>query len=447
MNKSFKKKLSLLLAGVMCLSIISIAPLAFGDDLVAINSTNFPDNNFRQFVSDSCDSNGDGYLNESERSITELPLSAYVYENDIDSISSLTGVEYFTSLVKLRVGYLNLESLDVSALTSLTELTCQGNLLTSLDLSANTSLVTLNCSDNNLTSLILPETTTLTKVHCYANSLTSLDVGVASGLTELRCDQNELTQLDLSNNSALSMLYCYANSLTSLDLSATSVTNATNDQIGNQELDAEAELRYGIPFVPFEDKGLDFDNYRSCSLDNYEDGSTYEGDGFSIYNLDDIADGFTYECYVYEDSCENMTVHINVIRDFYQVSFYTSESMDESLGISFVNSGEDATAPTVSDTPQCKTFNGWSDDITNITEDKKVYIVWSDSHTYTPTAMADDNDTITVSCENGDSSYVVSFISIINTSTGDENFDENLDVVKDGHINAKDYSLLYNTLK
>lgn len=445
MKTSIKKGLSLLLACVLCLSMLTVAPFAFGDDLVAINSANFTDATFRQVISDYFDDNSDGYLSADERSNSFISISGYI-DVETESISDLKGIEYFTNLSVLRCGGIGLESLDVSALTGLTALSCQGNALTSLDLAANTSLQTVNCSDNALTSLTLPSTNTLTTVHCYANQLESLDISVVPQMRELRCDQNKLTSLDLTNSSNLSLLYCSQNSISAIDLSTTAITGATNSEIGNQIIDVVAELEYGVAIVPFANRGLTADNYRGCSLEAYGDGSSYEGDRFSVYNLDDVTDGFTYECYPYEENSENITVKINVIRDFYQVSFYTDESLSESLGVSIISSGADAYAPKVTDIPQCKSFAGWSDDITNVTEDKRVYVVWGDGHSYSPTAMADDKDTITVTCENCGSSYQVSFISVVNTKTGDEKFDENLDVVKDGYINAKDYDVLYKTL-
>ena len=51
MNKMFKKWLSVLLAFIMATLCLS-AVVAFGSDSVAINETNFPDANFREFVKD-----------------------------------------------------------------------------------------------------------------------------------------------------------------------------------------------------------------------------------------------------------------------------------------------------------------------------------------------------------------------------------------------------------
>jgi hypothetical protein len=229
-------------------------------------------------------------------------------------------------------------------------------------------------------------------------------------------------------------------------LSNTSLENVTEQQIGNQSIEATASLEYGKIIIPFSNKGLSNSNYVSSSLDNYDDESGFTGDSFVAYDVDEIKDGVSYECSTMIESSENMTVYITVLRNFYQVNFYTSDNLSERIDKSIVNSGEDATSPQITEAPQCKTFDSWSDDITNVTEDKNVYIVWKDSHSYVPTAIASDNDTITLTCKDCGASYTVSFISIVNSKTGDSNFDANIDVVNDGYINAKDYQKILKDL-
>ena len=63
---------------------------------IAINETNFPDANFRTYVSANCDTDGSGTLSTSELAAV---TSIDVYNK---SISSLKGVEYFTSLTLLN---------------------------------------------------------------------------------------------------------------------------------------------------------------------------------------------------------------------------------------------------------------------------------------------------------------------------------------------------------
>ncbi len=114
---------------------------------VAINETNFPDENFRQYVADVFDTDGDGVLSAAEIiDVTEIHVSK-------KNISELTGIEYFSSLKKLICGENQIVSLNVSHNTVLEYLNCKKNHLTSLDISRNTALEWLDCYENQLTTL------------------------------------------------------------------------------------------------------------------------------------------------------------------------------------------------------------------------------------------------------------------------------------------------------
>lgn len=120
MNKMFKKWLSVLLAFIMATLCLS-AVVAFGSDSVAINETNFPDANFREFVKDY-DLDGNGSLSAEERNTVTIMTVSDDYE-----IKTLKGIEYFSNIKILRCSNIKLEELNVSALKDLTTLTCMGN--------------------------------------------------------------------------------------------------------------------------------------------------------------------------------------------------------------------------------------------------------------------------------------------------------------------------------
>ena len=101
---------------------------------IAINSTNFPDERFRQFVSDNFDVNNSGYL-----SMDEIE-DATVIDVSNESISSLEGIRYFSNLKKLYCGKAVMHSLDLSGLANLTELRCDNLGLDSIDLSGCVNL-------------------------------------------------------------------------------------------------------------------------------------------------------------------------------------------------------------------------------------------------------------------------------------------------------------------
>ena len=131
---------------------------------VEINETNFPDENFRNYLLRQS-YGSDGVLTDEE--IAGITILAIRNGN----IASLKGIEFFTAL----------ETLD-----------CRGNQLTSLNVSKNTALTTL---------------------YCNANQLTALDVSGCSALHDLACFWNKLTALDVSKNMELRNLECYHNQI------------------------------------------------------------------------------------------------------------------------------------------------------------------------------------------------------------------------------------------
>ena len=136
---------------------------------ILINSTTFPDDNFRNWVL-AQDYGQDGVLTETE--------IANVWGIDVsfNNIADLKGIEHFT---KIR------------------SLVCYGNLLTSLDISQNTALWSLLCTGNQLTSLDLSKNTELSKLECTGNLLTSLDFSKNTALTQLFCSNNQIDETEM----------------------------------------------------------------------------------------------------------------------------------------------------------------------------------------------------------------------------------------------------------
>jgi len=180
---------------------------------IAINSTNFPDSVFREYVKENFDSNGDNALSESERNaVTGIDVNYY-------SIKNIQGIEFFSNLESLKCYNSSLTSIDVSKNTKLTSLNCESNNLTSIDVSKNAALTELNCSSNNLTSIDVSKNAALTSLECDFNDLTSIDISKNTALSSLYCWDNNLTSIDVSKNTALTSLNCSYNNLTSIDVS------------------------------------------------------------------------------------------------------------------------------------------------------------------------------------------------------------------------------------
>ncbi len=443
MNIRVKKILSLLLSFIVLIGCFGISFTAYTDDQIEISVENFPDPVFRKIVSDRYDTSlPKGYLSTAERNVNRISLTGY----SVDSIKTLKGIEFFAdSLSVLRCTDLKLEELDVSALYNLTELTCMGNNLTGLDVSKNTKLVTLNCSKNQLTSLTLGSLNTLETVHCYINNLKSVSVALLPNLKEFRCDQNQLTSLDLSFNTNLTYFTCAANHLTSLDLSKNTKLGMQDDGeyrtiarelIGDQTASATAQKSNGEIIIPF--TVANESRIMSTSLDTEEIEGYYMGK-FVAYNVEDIDNGIEYTYSVNNEWVQDMEVTVAVTRDFYQVDFYYDDALTELIGRDFVDESQAAEAPSFTP-PLCKALDHWSEDVTNVTGDMKVYGIFKDSHSYRLESFV--NDEATISCAVCGDSLKVKFIDCVNAATGDSNYYSCLDVAADGCINAKDYAEL-----
>lgn len=240
---------------------------------IAINSTNFPDENFRNYLL-SQSYGKDGLLTESEISgITELSI----YKKNI---ISLKGIEYFKSLKKLECSYNQLTSLDISDNKALTELWCNHNQLLSLNLSKNTALEWLVCGNNQLTSLDVSNNMALTVLSCISNQLFSLDVSNNKILKQLACCENQLTALDVSSNSALWTLTCYGNKIKNRamdELISSLPQNTTNDicyfQCINPTLEVEGNVCTKAQVATVKSKGW-FPCYWDSDAQKYVE---YEG--------------------------------------------------------------------------------------------------------------------------------------------------------------------------
>ena len=189
---------------------IVFAPVIVKAD-VPVDAEHFPDENFREYISEKCDNDNDDTLSTAEiDGVTSIDLSFW-------GISDLKGIDYFTALESLECSFGMLKSLDVSNNTKLTYLDCSCNWeLASLNVSNNTKLTYLDCSYNELTNLDVISNTSLKELYCAGNKLTSLDVSKNPALEYLGCEFNELTVLDVSKNLSLKGLLCDDNQLTSL---------------------------------------------------------------------------------------------------------------------------------------------------------------------------------------------------------------------------------------
>ncbi|NMC57575.1 MAG: LPXTG cell wall anchor domain-containing protein [Eubacteriaceae bacterium] len=109
-------------------------------------------------------------------------------------------------------------NMDISNLTSLTNLQCYYNEISSINLSGDTALNVIDVCNNNLSSLSIPSNPQY--LCCGYNNITSLNLSGKNNLTYLYCTDNQLTSLNISGCSSLYQLYCDYNKLSgTLDVS------------------------------------------------------------------------------------------------------------------------------------------------------------------------------------------------------------------------------------
>lgn len=104
---------------VLCAALLAVLlgnSYAWGS--VVITERNFPDKVFREYIRAEFDTDGDGVLTNTETStVTKIDVANR-------SITSLKGIDYFSSLVSLSCSNNNLPVLDLSNNTALTDLDC-----------------------------------------------------------------------------------------------------------------------------------------------------------------------------------------------------------------------------------------------------------------------------------------------------------------------------------
>ena len=234
---------------------------------IAFNSPdfklNFPDEEFRSFLINHCDTNNDGVLDVDIKSMT-IPTGY--------AIKSLKGIQHFEALEKLDCHGIGLTELNVSLNYKLSELDCSGNQLKeyspilsgglkklncsnnrlthmNLGIRSGLNLEEVNCSNNNITRIVMDSVGELVKfdcsnndlmtldvsqcfkleeLNCSGNQLMELDVGHQTQLTQLDCSNNKLTELNVEQNGSLTSLICNDNQLKSLDLSQNHSLNNLN---------------------------------------------------------------------------------------------------------------------------------------------------------------------------------------------------------------------------
>ena len=170
---------------------------------VVINSTNFPDENFRAQVAEAFDSDGDGTISDEE-------MEANGGHHNFDRVSNLKGIELLTSITELQIinypGEPGITTFDY-ALPNLLWLEFQDQVgtLTTVDASKCTNLESFGVIENpaGLSTLKLPSSLKSLNL-CYAPLIKTFDPKQFPNLQTMSLLGNTgITDLDFSGHKSI----------------------------------------------------------------------------------------------------------------------------------------------------------------------------------------------------------------------------------------------------
>lgn len=138
----------------------------------------------------------------------------------MSTTSSIESID-LTNLKKVQqmsIGGAAVETMDVSACDSLRNFTAAKGALTAMDFSNNPELTSLNLTDNKLASLNISKNDKLDHLTVYNNELTALDLTANAAITGLYAYGNKLTSVTFAEGAALKTINLNDNALTEIAL-------------------------------------------------------------------------------------------------------------------------------------------------------------------------------------------------------------------------------------
>ena len=280
--RKLRVTITVLLSALMVLASVptdSYADGKTGEEGCVINATNFPDENFMNYVSSTFDADSNGILSEEEiRDVTIISVGEM-------NISTLEGIEHFVNVKEIFCYKNKLTSIDARANTALEKLHCYNNELRQLNISANAHLKYLNCHTNYLTQLNLENNRELIELDCDKNEIEELNVSNNNNLQILSCGSNHLKSLDISGNKELVQLFCDSNQLTGLDISGNPKMEYCNCEGNQYDVDVDENNQIDLSQLPGGIDVLKTDGWTNAAIDG-NILSVKKGAGIVTYNYD-----------------------------------------------------------------------------------------------------------------------------------------------------------------
>ena len=219
------------------------------------------------------DTNNDNLIQASEAAvITELNLTA-------SNISSLIGIQSFTSLRALYISSNQITAVNASNLSQLINFNCAYNQISSLVLNP-TSLQTLDISINNISSFNFSACQNLKLALCDDNNFTTLNFGSNPLLTELTCSNNpNLNYINIKNGA----MQLVGSATPWPDCWTTNNSNITSICADANEINA---LQTYLATCPYPVPPINSNCALNITQNNYANIAVYPNPSAGIFNLD-----------------------------------------------------------------------------------------------------------------------------------------------------------------
>lgn len=202
---------ALLMAGGSIVNVHAAEP-AQAD--VKIDAQNFPDETFRNYVTQHFDSNKDDALSPEE-----IAAAKTVNLADDNSVESVQGIELLPALTEINVSGTAISGIDVTKNPELKKLNASmyyifdddynmDYLLTSIDVTQNPELFALNLEYTQVSSLDVTQNPKLYEVYLTGDKgIKDLNTTKNPDLTHLRVSGTGIHSLNLSKNHSLAAFY------------------------------------------------------------------------------------------------------------------------------------------------------------------------------------------------------------------------------------------------
>ena len=212
---------ALLMAGGSIVNVHAAEP-AQAD--VKIDAQNFPDETFRNYVTQHFDSNKDDALSPEE-----IAAAKTVNLADDNSVESVQGIELLPALTEINVSGTAISSIDVTKNPELKKLNASmcyifdddynmDYLLTSIDVTQNPKLEYLDITYSKIDTLDVSRNPNLEELHAFVTNLSEVDVTKNPKLRRLDLNTTDIRKIDVTQNPELFALNLEYTQVSSLDV-------------------------------------------------------------------------------------------------------------------------------------------------------------------------------------------------------------------------------------